>query len=690
MSIAALAVASATFLFIATPTDLIRDRVVQEVRQRTGRDLSVAGGSSLSVLNGLGVRLHDVSLSSPPEMAGEPMARVAEIDVRIPFWSLIRGELLVERLVLKRPALNLRVDADGRRSWTFDRPNRKAGTQRGAGGGAKGSDLAADLRKLPVANVLIEDGTVTYVNEKREIEEEISSLDLEIGVSSLDSRLEATGDLTLRDQQLEFRGSLNSISTLLDGSPSELALHLIGQPLEANYEGTIALSPATRLAGTLTVQSGSLQALASWFDASVLEGAEDGPVALSGKLETTPASVSLTEADAQIGSTTIKGLAVLETRSGIRPRLSADLQVSQLDLGYWITPTGKPASDAGDGRATTGDQGEPRSIDDLLRGTQTDKPQVRGFIARHGWSDVPFELNKLDIVDADVKLLIDRLIYRDVEAGVTRITATLADRSIDVSIDEMQLYGGAGRGTVRLDTSGSAAALKAELQVENVSTFDLLRDAAEFDWVDGKGEITLTITGDGRTEREIVETLDGKAEFAFRDGALVGVDIPGIIDSLQQGRIPRLERNAADRTRFSALTASFSIQDGIATNRDLQLDSELVDVTGSGTADLPHRTLDYTIRPMLVTTRRSGDESPAGLEVPIRITGSWDHPTYAADLDAVLKNPGDVVEAVKEIGKQLKGKNLEEALDSLLGGDDGDSDRKKPKARDLLRQFLKP
>lgn len=690
MSIAALAVASATFLFIATPTDLIRDRVVQEVRQRTGRDLSVAGGSSLSVLNGLGVRLHDVSLSSPPEMAGEPMARVAEIDVRIPFWSLIRGELLVERLVLKRPALNLRVDADGRRNWAFDRPNKKAGTQRGAGGGAKGSDLAADLRKLPVANVLIEDGTVTYVNEKREIEEEISSLDLKIGVSSLDSRLEATGDLTLRDQQLDFRGSLNSISTLLDGSPSELALHLTGQPLEANYEGTIALSPATRLAGTLTVQSGSLQALASWFDASVLEGSEDGPVALSGKLETTPASVSLTEADAQIGSTTIKGLAVLETRSGIRPRLSADLQVSQLDLGYWITPTGKPASNAGDGRGTTGDQGEPRSIDDLLRGTQTDKPQVRGFIARHGWSDVSFELNKLDIVDADVKLLIDRLIYRDVEAGVTRITATLADRSIDVSIDEMQLYGGAGRGTVRLDTSGSAAALRAELQVENVSTFDLLRDAAEFDWVDGKGEITLTITGDGRTEREIVETLDGKAEFAFRDGALVGVDIPGIIDSLQQGRIPRLERNAADRTRFSALTASFSIQDGIATNRDLQLDSELVDVTGSGTADLPHRTLDYTIRPMLVTTRRSGDESPAGLEVPIRITGSWDHPTYAADLDAVLKDPGDVVEAVKEIGKQLKGKNLEEALDSLLGGDDGDNNRKKPKARDLLRQFLKP
>ena len=48
------------------------------------------------------------------------------------------------------------------------------------------------------------------------------------------------------------------------------------------------------------------------------------------------------------------------------------------------------------------------------------------------------------------------------------------------------------------------------------------------------------------------------------------------------------------------------------------------------------------------------------------------------------------LEAFKEIGKQLKGKNLSEALDSLLGGNDGDDGRKKPKARDLLRQFLKP
>src|SRR5690606_2390853 len=119
--------------------------------------------------------------------------------------------------------------------------------------------------------------------------------------------------------------------------------------------------------------------------------------------------------------------------------------------------------------------------------------------------------------------------------------------------------------------------------------------------------------------------------------------------------------------------------------------SALVQVTGSGTADLPRRTLDYTVRPKLLTgSTTSGDKPPAGLELPVQITGSWDDPKYTADIDSVLKNPDNVVEAVRDIRRRLKGKKLGEALDDLLGGGNEDDDGKKPKARDLLRQFLKP
>jgi len=266
------------------------------------------------------------------------------------------------------------------------------------------------------------------------------------------------------------------------------------------------------------------------------------------------------------------------------------------------------------------------------------------------------------------------------------------DRVLDASIDRMQLYEGTGSGTIQLDAAGSVPELQANLQLVEVSALDLLKDAAEFDWVDGKSRISFAIRGEGRTEREMVETLDGDAQLAFSDGALVGFDIPGMITGLQQGRIPRLQRNEADRTRFNELAASFTIKDGVAENRDLSLASPLVRVTGSGSANLARRTLDYTVRPALVTaSARQGSGEAAGLELPIRITGSWDRPTYTADMDAVVKNSDDVVEAVKEIGRQLKGKDLKGALQDLLGDDEnGNSSSEKPKAKDLLRQLLRP
>lgn len=697
VTVAALAAATATFLFIATPTDLLRDRVVEEVRKQTGRDLSVAGGVSLSLFPSIGVSLRDVALSAPPGMPGVPMARVAEMTIETPLRQLLVGDLTIEQLVLHRPELDLRIDADGRRNWVFDRPDRQAaGSSRSAGGTPSGRSLSG-LQAFPIANVRIEDGTLRYVDEKRKVRETITSLDLEVSVTSLTSPLETRGDFMLRDQEVRFRGSLDSLSTLLAGLPSQVAVRLTGEPIDATYEGTISTAPVTRLAGALDVKAGSLHGLTAWFGTSLPEDEPDGPVLLGGKLETTATSIALTETNAEVAGRAINGFAVLETRTEPRPRLSADLRISALDLDHLLRPDGERARGRSDGRNQDGegDSGEaqrPQTIDDLLRGTQSGEPRVRGFIARHGWSDVPFDLDALGDLDGEVKLRIDRLTYRDLQARDARITATLMDRVLDASIDRMQLYEGTGSGTIQLDAAGSVPELQANLQLVEVSALDLLKDAAEFDWVDGKSRISFAIRGEGRTEREMVETLDGDAQLAFSDGALVGFDIPGMITGLQQGRIPRLQRNEADRTRFNELAASFTIKDGVAENRDLSLASPLVRVTGSGSANLARRTLDYTVRPALVTaSARQGSGEPAGLELPIRITGSWDRPTYTADMDAVVKNSDDVVEAVKEIGRQLKGKDLKGALQDLLGDDEnGNPSSEKPKAKDLLRQLLRP
>ncbi len=703
VAIAALAAATATFLVIAAPTDLVRDQIVQLVRDRTGRELTIAGGTSLTLFPSMGLAVKDASLSPPPGMDGEPLARIAEMEVRMTFWPLLSGQLQIEQIVLRRPELNLRIDADGRRSWDFrrrgadrDSATRRSGAEAGAGGtrGERKLDSGAALRSLAFADVRIEDGIMRYADERRGFREEVSQLNLDIGLASVDSPLEARGDLKLNDEKVDITARLDSLATLLSGTPAPFSLNLSGRPLEATYEGTLATGSGTTLDGALSVKSGSLRGLAVWAGLPESDGEDDGPLTLTGKLETTQASVAIKDAHAQIAGTDVKGFAVLETRTGNRPRLSADLHLSALDLTHWLTNDGPPAStDAprGGGGAISGAGIPAQPGDNRPEGSRTREPQVRGFVARHGWSDVPFDLIRLGRADADLRLAVEHLTYRNVKAGPTRITATLADRVVDATIDEMLLYEGTGRGAVRLDASRQAANLDARFQLDDVNAQDFLNDAAEFDWVAGKGRVSFAITGQGRSEREIVESLDGTAEFSFRNGALVGFDIPGMIAGLKEGRIPRLARNKADRTAFSKLAATFNIKDGIAENRDLELESALLHVTGAGSANLPRRTLDYTAKPKLLAAAPAhpGGQPPPGIELPVRITGSWDRPEMAADFNAVIHNPGQVIETAKEIGKQFKGKKIDDALRDFLNEED-DGNKTKKKARDFLRQFIKP
>src|SRR5262249_21352492 len=73
LGLACLLLAAATFLFVAAPVELVRDRLVQQLKASTGRDLLVAGGSSVSFFPSAGGAGRDVSASGPAGL-GRPAA----------------------------------------------------------------------------------------------------------------------------------------------------------------------------------------------------------------------------------------------------------------------------------------------------------------------------------------------------------------------------------------------------------------------------------------------------------------------------------------------------------------------------------------------------------------------------------------------------------------------------------------
>ncbi len=715
LGVTSLVAVGATALTIWSPAGLVREQLIQRVKAKTGRDLVIGGPTSLSFIPSLAITMADVSLLLPPGMTGTPTITMRSLEASVPLIALLQGRVAVDRVALNSPVIDLRVDAQGRRSWDLAAlgPQRRvqvAQAPTSAGRFSSGQmpkelqDFAKQsnpdsreaiasrgtmgvLESLSLSDVRVIGGTVRYADDRSNVSEEIQSLDARLALASIASPLDAAGSLVWRREPIQFETRLTSPKQLLEERPARLSVKIAGRPAEASWEGSVIFGRSAELEGVLAAKSPSLKPLLALFGVDGRNAAGIGSASINGMLKANDAAISLSDTTLELDSVTAKGTISIEPRSK-RPMLRGTVQISELDLNKYSLPTGSgpPRAAASSGTPRTPPPGlaatpsvkPAQSIEDLLREAEpapASGTRVRGFTKRTGWSDEPINLAAFGLVDADIKLGLGRLIYQDIKVGQTQMRIALKDHALTAHFDEVQLYDGRGRGLLTVDATGTQAIFGTNFSVDGASALPLLKDAASFDWISGRGKLNVALVGQGTTERQIVSTLQGKAEVTFKDGAVVGYNVPQILRGLMQGKFSGLERTPTDKTDFSEMAASFTIANGIAQNKDLRLTSPLIRITGAGSANMPQRTLDYTLRPKLVTaaTSQGSTADAGGLEIPVKVNGSWDRPVIAPDIDGVLKNPDQAIDAVKQLGRQLK-------------SGDGEAINK---AKDLLNQLLK-
>lgn len=140
---------------IFLPVDKIRDLALQQARERLGREVSV-GDVSISLRGGLGVRLADFVLANPEGLAGEPLAEVQGVDLKLAIGPLFKGEVRVGRLVLDGPHFNLMTLADGSNNYTFAQAGKPAAPSPDAPGKTK------DPAAISVDNFSVRDGSLVF------------------------------------------------------------------------------------------------------------------------------------------------------------------------------------------------------------------------------------------------------------------------------------------------------------------------------------------------------------------------------------------------------------------------------------------------------------------------------------------------------------------------------------------------
>jgi AsmA protein len=683
LGLGCLLLGAVAFLIVAAPVELLRERLIGEVKARTGRDLVVSGSTSLLLLPRPAISVANVALSAPPGMEGGPMLFVQALEAELSLASLLTGQADIRRLVLFRPKIELKVDIQGRRSWDFAQSAPALRTLAASGDArlirvaapgvletvpqSAGGNLASMLEKLAPLSLGLREGSLHYADDRSGTTQDLTALDIDVVLGEGAGALQANGSFMWRGETMTIAGDVASLRTLLEERATRMSLKLAGRPIEARYDGKIEVGSGLALQGNLDLTSPSLQALGAWVDNKPMAAARNaGTLTLSSAITGESDRVALADLTGTLGASSLRGDLTIEARPA-RPYVTGSLKLSELDLGSILVRQG---SNADPGPAFSDRPAQP--------GAAEKGSQVRGFTKRAGggadWSDDVIDPTPLTLADADLTLAADRLVFKDAKTGPVRLSLALADSVARLTLQEMLLYEGRGRGVATLDGRGQVPAINVKMLLEGISAQPL--------WLEGRSTLTVALAGQGASERQIISTLGGKIDLATTDGTIDAIDVGKILRNVGEGRFTGLRVAQGEKTPFSELAGSFTITNGIADNQDLRLVSTNLRVSGAGSFNLPARTLDYTVRPKVASLNASTDRAVINLsnvEVPVHIGGPWDKPNFS------LAGQEQILDAVKQIGKNIKSQEVQDAIKGLLG-EDG---QQKVKPRDVLEKLLK-
>lgn len=723
--------AAVGYLLINPPVDLIRSQLIAHVKASTGRELKIGGPTKFKFYPSLAVEMASVQLSAPPKMGGRPLLSSVGLEVRLRLLPLLMRKVEIERFVLRQPVIEFRTDKVGRRTWDLTKdlaeadpelprrielaqaatPNRATDAPPAAQPAAKSSAAAvakaqplALLSSLAFEDVRLINGVIVWHDERTAVREAATGVNVTIGMRSIDGTLDTKGDLVFKGERFEVTSTLASLQTILDAKPAKLAFNANNRFVAFSYDGSLTTASGPDAAGTVTFKSPNVRSLAKLAGAELPPGKGFGPASLTGKLKADQRGAMLTDATMALDGATATGTLGIDIGAS-RPLVTGNLKLSELNFNKYLgspdaagaappapaSPTNAPSASApAPATKSAGAPGtEPGSIDDLLsRPGAKPGPQVKGFAQRAGWSDAPIVTAALGAIDADLKLQVQKVFYQEIKVGQSQLSIALKNKVLKTTFDDVQLYQGRGRGFVTVDASGEIPSLGANITADGIAAQPLLKDTGDMEWLAGTGKLALAIAGQGASQKDIMESLNGKADLTFNNGAIIGWNVAQIIRGLKQGQLSGFERVETSKTDFSELSSTWAIAAGVAQNQDLKMTTPLLRVTGAGRVAIGARQLDYVVKPKVVASLdgQGGAQGLAGLEVPLRVRGPWEKPEIQPELGGILKDPNKAIGAIKEISKQFKGKKPNEIVDQVLGG----NPEAAKKANDLLNQFTKP
>ena len=632
-------------LLIAPAFIDIRDykpQLEQKVAEATGRPFSVGDDLSLSLFPWAGISFSDLRLGNTPGFSEKELVTVKSFEVRVKLLPLISKDIQVKRFILNEPNITLVKNKNGQVNWAQpdDAKEKSAAEKTAKAPKSQEAQAGLPIKDLTVGEFSIENGSIIWIDHTANTRKEITAVNLKLKDVSLERPVTLSFSALLDNQPLSIDGTVGPVgkdfkqATIpmdLDiNALKELALQLKGK---VKNPGAI---PGVDMAVEIKAFSPRklMAALGQEFPVATTDPDALGRVALKANLKGDQKKLVVSDGLLNLDESTLKFS--LNASDFSRPNLTFDFNLDRIDADRYLPPKSK----------------QQPAAEKPTQKKAADYEPLRKLIL-----DGRFQIGQLVVNKAKIEDL--------------QLQIKAKDGIFNLDPLKLKMYQGnvSGAGNFNVQTNTPKSSLS--LNVENIQAGPLLRDVLEKDIIEGVTNAQLKLAMSGDNADTIKQTLNGDGQLQFNDGAIIGIDLAGMVRNAKAAFGLAQKPSERPRTDFAELGSPFTIKNGIFNTPQTSLKSPLIRVIAAGNANLVKETLDFRVEPKVVgTIKGQGDSSDrTGLMVPVLVSGTFAKPQFRPDLAGVAqKQLQDALQGTEKPEELLDKKTLEEKGKSILKG----------------------
>ena len=570
-----------TFLFDLND---FKPELVNLVKEKTGRELSIDKDLKWTVYPSLGIEIEKLSFSAPKGFKDKMLA-VNKAVAEVAFLPLLSKEVEIKRLNFDGIHLNLITKKDGRSSLDGLTANAAPKTDKVA---ISKTDTPSDSNKKLLNSLHINGISITHVSVK--------TLDEKTGVAN-HFNIE---HLNLDDFDLAKNTKLSF----------KVNADVAANKIESAGAGVVNISQdLTRF---------SLKSLAvktQVIGESLPNGKITNNVKLDAEVSTKANTASLKLTEFNLDDITSSGSAEVNFGSKV-PYVKAALDVGDINLSHFKT--------------------EP---------TASAKPEDKVEKAPKSEVGKEPDLSALKTVNADISLSVKGIQYDKIKTSNWKFVTSLKNGKLTVKDFSGELYKGKLTSSASLYAAKTTPIYQFKTKLTGVQIQPLLKDAVDSDVLAGTTLFNINGKGDSLNPDKLIERLVAQGSAEFTDGAVYGVNIPLMVRNAKAKLKGKpTEKVKEKKTDFARLGTRFKIDKGVVRLDQTEMASPLIRLKGEGDINLVKKTVDYLLQTEIVATlkgQKSEKDELAGVKIPLRITGEMMNPKFSIDTKALLDNKID-------------------------------------------------